>query len=60
MTKEGLQEIVNLKSTMNLGINDKLKILFPNSIKKIRPEVKDINIINPHYVDLLKVKDVSL
>jgi hypothetical protein len=39
LTFSGLQEIVNLKASMNLGLSDELKALFPNTVPTFRPKV---------------------
>ncbi len=36
----GLQEIVNLKASLNLGITDNLKAFFPNTTAAVRPKVR--------------------
>lgn len=47
LTYEGLQEIVNLKSTINLGLSDELKEAFPNTISSLRLLVRNEEIQNP-------------
>ena len=44
LTTEGLQEIINTKSSLNLGLSDDLKINFPNTVPIQRPAIKTINI----------------
>jgi hypothetical protein len=44
LTIEGLQEIINIKSSMNLGISDELKLNFINTVPIQRPTIKTINI----------------
>jgi hypothetical protein len=44
LTKEGLQKIVNLKTTLNLGISDKLMKDFPETIINERDVYNNINI----------------
>ena len=39
-----LQEIINIKSSMNLGISEELKLNFMNTIPVKRPMIKTINI----------------
>ena len=39
LTQEGLQAILNLKASLNLGLSEKLKTAFPNTIPVDRPEV---------------------
>ena len=44
----GLQKIVNLKASLNNGLSNKLKTLFPNTIPAVRARVS-VNVIpNPH------------
>jgi hypothetical protein len=50
MTPAGLQEIINLKASLNVGNSDELKALFPDTIPAIRPEVKFTGIPNPHWL----------
>jgi predicted secreted acid phosphatase len=44
LTKEGLQKIVNLKTTLNLGISDNLMKDFPDTIINERDVYNNINI----------------
>ena len=50
LTIEGLLEIVSIKASLNLGLNENLKNAFPNVIPKVRPifEVKAIQ--DPHWI----------
>ena len=50
LTSEGLQEIVNLRATLNLGLSSALKAAFPNSNPVPRPELKNISIPHPFWV----------
>ena len=43
LTVEGLQQIVNLRAAINLGLSDELKAAFPNIISVKRPLVKSQN-----------------
>jgi len=46
LTPDGLQQIVNLKASINLGLSDELKVEFSNTIPVPRPLVqlpKNIN-----------------
>ena len=48
LTKEGLQQIVNIKASMNRGLSPELKAAFPNTIPVQRPfvfnqQIKDTN-----------------
>jgi len=48
LTKEGCQEIVNIKSLINDGLSNELKGSFPNSISGERPTVPLTEIPNPN------------
>jgi hypothetical protein len=48
LTNEGIQKIVRIKVSMNLGLSDSLKAFFPNVIPAPRPIVKDQEIPDPH------------
>ena len=47
LTSEGLQEIVNLRATLNLGLSSGLKAAFPNTNPVPRPELENIRIPHP-------------
>ena len=47
MTKEGLEKLVALKASHNLGLSDKLKQAFHDVHPVARPIVKDQN---PHWL----------
>lgn len=47
LSAKGLQEIVNIRSTMNLGLSDSLKTIFPNTVPVTRPLVENITIPHP-------------
>lgn len=49
-TIEGLQEIVNIRSSLNLGLSDELKKGFPNTVPEIKPEFKVKDIIEPSWL----------
>jgi hypothetical protein len=44
LTTEGLQEIINIKASMNLGLSDELKSNFINTVPVQRPTIKTTNI----------------
>lgn len=46
LTSEGLQKIVNIRASINLGLTEKLKENFPNTLPVARPLVE--NQIIPH------------
>ena len=48
LTTEGVQEIVNLKASMNFGVlSDNLLSAFPNTVAVSRPIIKDPVIYDP-------------
>jgi len=47
---EGLNKIVSLKSVLNNGLSDKLKIAFPNIVYIIRPKAPKPIIQNPYWM----------
>lgn len=50
LNKDGLIKIVNLKSSLNKGLSDELKINFPNLIKIERSKVNIPTDINPYWI----------
>jgi len=44
LTTEGLQKIINIKASINLGLSNELKINFINTVPVQRPTIKTINI----------------
>ena len=50
LTIEGLRQILAIKSSMNLGISDELKIVFPDVIPVTRPIVKNQIIEDPQWL----------
>lgn len=48
--QQGLQEIVNLKASLNLGLSDKLKERFPNCLPVSRPKIKFEGIPDPNWL----------
>jgi len=48
LTMNGLQKIVNIKASINLGLSDELKFAFPNIIPVGRPSVQDLQIMDPN------------
>ena len=44
LTTKGLQEIINIKASMNLGLSDELKSHFINTVPVQRPTIKTTNI----------------
>jgi len=50
LTMEGLRKIIAIKASINLGLSDKLKAAFPNTIPAPRPLTVDQKIPNPIWV----------
>ena len=51
LTIEGLNKIINIKVSMNLGLSDKLKLEFPNYIPVERPIINIDNInLDPNWI----------
>lgn len=48
LTSEGVQEIVNLKAAINLGLTDVLTQAFPNTISSSRLLIRNEEIPNPN------------
>ena len=44
LTLKGLQKIVSLKASINLGLNDELKAAFPDTVPTLRPLVESVEI----------------
>jgi hypothetical protein len=49
-TYEGLQDIVNIRSSLNLGLSNELKKAFPGTVPAIRPEFLLKNISGPSWL----------
>lgn len=52
LTQEGFQEILSLKASLNNGLSEELKIVFPNIIPSLRPQTitPKFENINPYWV----------
>lgn len=50
LSAKGLQEIVNVRSSINMGLSDSLKAIFPNTIPVTRPLIKIITIPHPEWM----------
>lgn len=50
LTEEGLQKIIAIKSSMNWGLSNELKLAFPNIIPVERPVVQVPKIIDPNWL----------
>jgi hypothetical protein len=47
---KGLQEIVNIRASINLGLSDSLKAIFPNTVPVTRPRIENITIPHPEWM----------
>ena len=47
LSLKGLQEIVNLRASLNLGLSDLLKTNFPNTVPVTRPLIENMTIPHP-------------
>jgi hypothetical protein len=50
LTSEGLQEIINIKASMNLGLSDLQNSEFSNLTPVVRPNINTINIPDPNWI----------
>jgi len=50
LTSEGLNKIVSIKASINLGLSDVLRESFPNITLVPRPKVEDQEISDPHWL----------
>lgn len=50
LSAKGLQEIVNIRSAMNLGLSDSLKTIFPNTVPVSKPQLEDNTIPHPEWM----------
>ena len=48
LTKEGLEKIVSIKGSINLGLSSKLKAAFPNITLVERPVISNMLIQSPY------------
>jgi hypothetical protein len=48
LTIDGLNKIIAIKASMNLGLSEEIKIAFPNIIPTVRPLVKNPEIRSPN------------
>jgi hypothetical protein len=47
LSAKGLQEIVNIRASINLGLSPALKTNFPDTIPVIRPNIENVDRIHP-------------
>ena len=50
LTEIGLQNIINIKASLNWGITDELKLAFPNTVVIERPLITDFEIPHPQWI----------
>lgn len=50
LTLDGLQEIINIRASLNLGLSDLQKVNFPNTVPVARPIINTTNIPNPNWL----------
>ena len=52
LTAEGLQEIINIRATLNKGLTPALKEAFPNSVAVLRPQLSHLHtlVIHPQWI----------
>jgi hypothetical protein len=50
LSKEGLQSIVNIKASLNLGLSEDLKVTFPETKPVARPVISGQKISNPEWI----------
>jgi len=50
LKKEGVEKIINIRATMNLGLSSALKEAFPLNVPVLRPIVDNKFIINPNWM----------
>jgi hypothetical protein len=50
LTIEGIQKIVNLRASVNLGGTESLKEAFPNTVPVQRPVIEDIALDDPYWL----------
>jgi hypothetical protein len=50
LNPEGLQKIVNIRASINLGLSYNLKEAFPETVTVKRPRVNFSDNIHPHWI----------
>lgn len=51
LTQSGLEQIITIKTALNLGLSDKLKLAFPHIIPIVRPDYNPSqDALDPHWV----------
>lgn len=49
-TIDGIQEIVNIRASLNLGLSDTLKVAFPQTIPAVKPLTENQEIPHPEWI----------
>lgn len=50
LSAKGLQEILNIRASINLGLSDSLKTIFPNTVPVARPLIENITVPHPEWM----------
>jgi hypothetical protein len=50
LSAKGLQEIVNIRASINLGLSDSLKTIFPDTVPVTRPKIENSTIPHPEWM----------
>jgi len=50
LSAKGLQEIINIRASINLGLSDSLKTIFPNTVPVARPLIENITVPLPEWM----------
>lgn len=50
LTKEGLDKLIAIKASLNLGLSDELKTAFPKVVPVNRPVIPNQNIPDPMWI----------
>jgi NADH-ubiquinone oxidoreductase chain 2 len=50
LSAKGLQEIVNIRASINLGLSDSLKTIFPDTVPVTRPQIANTTIPHPEWM----------
>jgi hypothetical protein len=48
LNKEGFQDIINIRASLNLGLSENLKTAFPHTKPVARPLVKNQQSLDPY------------
>nr|YP_010722997.1 homing endonuclease [Leptographium procerum]WDW21002.1 homing endonuclease [Leptographium procerum]WDZ67184.1 homing endonuclease [Leptographium procerum] len=50
LNKEGLKKVISIRATMNLGLSEELKFIFPDIKPYSRPSLPKINNVDPNWI----------